>query len=68
MTDLNDTKNFAYYEALDEALEIAWNNIDMARDAANDIILGSRLKFASRALRCALEIYGELMEERAHAR
>ena len=51
-------KDFAFYLALDETLELVMDHCEVARNASDNQLLGIHLKMASRAMRCALEIYG----------
>ena len=37
--------------------------IEASRHADDDVMMGSYLKMASRCLRCALEMYGEHLEQ-----
>ena len=50
--------DYAFFTTLDEVLKEVLEQIDMARNS-NMTQLGWRLKMASRALRCAMEIYGD---------
>jgi len=43
---------------MDEVLEIVIEHIDEVRNTEDMVRQGAHLKMASRALRCALEIYG----------
>lgn len=58
MEDVAGDKNFILQLTMDEVLETVMEQCMLARDASDDRVLGVRLKMASRALRCALEIYG----------
>lgn len=44
---------------MDEVLLMVIENVDGARHANSEMEMGVRLKMASRAMRCALELYGE---------
>lgn len=52
-------KDYAVQLTIDEMLLEAAEQIEKARHAPSKVALGWRLKMASRALRCALEVYGD---------
>jgi hypothetical protein len=45
-----------------EVLELVIAHCDQAQNAENRLAMGVHLKMASRALRCALEVYGSAFE------
>jgi hypothetical protein len=49
---------YPYAVTMDEVLEIVIEHIDEVRNTEDMVRQGAHLKMASRALRCALEIYG----------
>ena len=51
-------KDFAFYLTMNETLELVMDHCEIARNASDNQLLGIHLKMASRAMRCALEIYG----------
>ena len=51
--------DYPFLEAINEALELAVHYAQAARHADTDFRLSMNLKMASRAVRCALEIYGD---------
>lgn len=51
-------RDFPWLVTLDEALLLCVEHIDAARECQNALSLGLELKMASRALRCAMEVYG----------
>jgi hypothetical protein len=59
MEQLDQPLEYGFYVTLNEVLLIAIDHIDSARNAPTNIALGSHLKMASRAMRCALELYGD---------
>lgn len=44
---------------MEETLQMVLKHVDEARRADSDLALGVQLKMASRAMRCALELYGD---------
>jgi hypothetical protein len=63
MEDIEQDIDYAFHLTMYEVLELALHHCDQAKKAENLIIMGFRLKQASRALRSALEIYGSHLEE-----
>ena len=55
--------DFAYLDTMDEVLEMVLDYTEGARNAQEDVAMGAYLKMASRALRCALEIYGDRLAQ-----
>lgn len=51
-------KDFAFFLTMSEVLELVMDHTEVARNAGDNQLLGIHLKMASRAMRCALEIYG----------
>ena len=51
-------KDFAFFLTMSEVLELVMDHTEAARNAGDNQLLGIHLKMASRAMRCALEIYG----------
>lgn len=60
---LDGEKDYAFYETLSEVLGVTTLHINKAINAEGMPLLGMSLKMASRALRCALEIYGDRVAE-----
>jgi hypothetical protein len=52
-----------FHEALNEALELVMHHTHMSCEAEGTAKVGLHLKMASRAMRCALEIYGDYLSE-----
>jgi hypothetical protein len=61
--DVTGTRDFAFWETIDEVLVEAREQIDYARNTERMVSLVIRLKMAERALQCALEIYGDKVAE-----
>jgi hypothetical protein len=55
--------DYPYAITLDEVLEIVVEHVDAVRGTDDMLRQGVHLKMASRALRCALEIYGSVIQE-----
>ena len=55
--------DFAYLDTMDEVLEMVFEFAEEARQSQDDVRMGSYLKMASRALRCALEIYRDRLAQ-----
>ena len=55
--------NYIWYQTLDEMLMSCIQHCELARHADGDLALWVQLKMASRALRCALEVYGSQIEK-----
>jgi hypothetical protein len=51
--------DYAFYLTMYEVLELVIVHCSRAQHADSDLAMGVDLKMASRALRCALEIYGD---------
>jgi hypothetical protein len=62
MEDTPDDLNFAWVLTLDEVLEIVIEHCENARHSSDQQKIGIYLKMASRAMRCALEVYGSAIE------
>jgi hypothetical protein len=62
MDDAPDDMNFAWSLTLGEMLEIVIEHCDLAMHSSEPLKIGVHLKMASRALRCALEVYGSAIE------
>lgn len=56
-------EEYPWLLTLDEALILCVQHLEEARDSQDRLILGLHLKMASRALRCALEVYGMRLEQ-----
>jgi hypothetical protein len=55
----------AYLDTMDEVLELVLYFAECARHTQDDVALDNHLKMASRSLRCALEMHGEHLAQRA---
>ena len=62
MAELDDSVNFAVYQTLDEVLLEVITQCEAVRHAETPLALKVHLVMASRALRCAMEIYGLFFE------
>lgn len=51
--------DYLYLDTMDEVLSMVSDYVESARNAQDDVIMGAYLRMASRALRTALEIYGD---------
>jgi hypothetical protein len=58
MDESDNGLTYPFAVTLYEVLEIVVEHIDKAQNTSDMLRLGVHLKMASRALRCALEIYG----------
>jgi hypothetical protein len=61
--DMIGDKDFIWLLTLDEAMLLCVDHLERARQCQNGLELGVNLKMASRALRCALEVYGMRLEK-----
>ena len=61
--DLSGDKEYAFFETLNEIFVAIETQVAMAKTTSSLPMLGVRLKMASRAMRCALEIYGDRVAE-----
>ena len=61
---MSDNKDYAFYVTMDEMLLMLMEHLDEARHAGSDYLLGFHLRMASRVMRCALELYGDWLEQR----
>jgi hypothetical protein len=59
MDESDDGLTYPYMVTLDEVLEIVIEHLDIVRNTDDLLKQGVHLKMASRAMRCALEIYGD---------
>ena len=57
-TDHLDSADYPWLVTLDETVLLCMDHLQAVRGAESDLIAGLHLKMASRALRCALEVYG----------
>ena len=55
--------NVAYLDTMNEVLVMTLEFLEDARTAQDDVRMGADLKMASRSMRCALEIYGDHLEQ-----
>jgi hypothetical protein len=62
MDESDDGLNYPYAITLYEVLEIVIEHIDKVQNTEDLLRQGVHLKMASRAMRCALEIYGSQLE------
>ena len=58
-----ENPDIAYLDTMNEVLEMTAEFVEQARQSQDDTRLGAYLKMASRCMRCALEIYGEHLEQ-----
>ena len=56
---MSESSDYLFLAELDQVLDMTAEFIDKARHADTPVTIGAYLKMASRAMRCALEIYGE---------
>jgi hypothetical protein len=54
--------NYAWHLTLYEVLELVIQHCGEAENSSDPLVIGVHLKMASRAMRCALEIYGLQLE------
>ena len=57
------SRDYGWLLSLDEAMLLCIKHLEAARQCQNGLTLGVNLKQASRALRCALEVYGMRLEK-----
>ncbi len=55
--------NYIWCETLNETLMLCIEHCELARHTDDELKIFVHLKMASRALRCALEIYGSQIEK-----
>ena len=60
---MSESRDFPYLATMGEVLEMTAEYVEEARASQDDVRLGAYLKLTSRALRCALELYGEHLAE-----
>ena len=60
-------EDYPWLATLDEVLVIALLQVEEARRSQTGLELGVHLKMASRAMRCALEMFGEHLETKGTA-
>jgi hypothetical protein len=58
----DDALTYPYAVTLDEVLEIVIEHLEIVRNTDGLLKQGVHLKMASRAMRCALEVYGSQLE------
>jgi hypothetical protein len=58
MENVDGPLNYAALCELNEVLELVMEHCELARNASDELKLFVHLKMASRAMRCALELYG----------
>jgi hypothetical protein len=63
VVESDEDLNYPYAVTLYEVLEIVVEHIDKVQNTEDVVKQGVHLKMASRALRCALEIYGAQNEK-----
>ena len=59
--------DYAFYLTMNEVLEMVVVHCELARNCENDVSMEVHLKMASRAMRCALEVYGERFAKKQSA-
>jgi len=62
MDPIDDALTYPFAVTLYEVLEIVVEHIDKAQNTSDMLRIGVHLRMASRAMRCALEIYGSQLE------
>ena len=55
--------DIAYLDTMNEVLVMTMECLEEARCSQDDVRLGAYLKMASRAMRCALEMYSEKLAQ-----
>jgi hypothetical protein len=65
MDESDDGLTYPYAITMNEVLEIVVEHIDKVLNTDDMVKQGVHLKMASRAMRCALEIYGDWSANRA---
>lgn len=64
MGEFDEALDYPFLVSVDEALELVIENAEAARQANNGPTFGLRLVMASRALRCAMKMYGDWSQEK----
>lgn len=59
MAEFDGALDYGFLVTMDEVLNLVLEHSELARQADNPLMMGVHLKMASRAMRCALEIYGD---------
>jgi hypothetical protein len=59
MGEDDDGLSYPYAVTMDEVIEIVIEHLEIVRNTDDLLRQGVHLKMASRAMRCALEIYGD---------
>ena len=60
----DNLSDFAYLDTVDEVLRLVMFYCEEARHSQTQLAIGVNLKMASRAMRCALELYGDHSEQK----
>lgn len=55
--------DYPWLVTLDETIMLCIQHLECARQSQTGLELGVQLKMASRAMRCALEVYGMRLEQ-----
>jgi hypothetical protein len=58
-----DSDDYPWLLTLDEVLCLSIEHMEIARQSHTELMIGVHLKMASRAMRCALELYGDRLEK-----
>ena len=58
-----ESSNYPFLATMGEVLQMTAEYVEEARASQDEVRLGAYLKMASRSLRCALEIYGERLNQ-----
>ena len=61
--EILDSKDYPWLLTLDEAILLCVDHLEKARQCQNGLELWVNLKMASRALRCAMEVYGTRLKK-----
>ena len=63
---MSESHDYSYLDTMNEVLGMVAEHVELARHARDDVMMGAYLRMASRAMRTALEIYGDhLAQNRA---
>jgi hypothetical protein len=60
---LTGSRDFAFFVTMNDILKVVEKHVGYALFSDTHLTMGVHLKMASRALRCALEIYGDRVAE-----
>ena len=63
LDDVVTARDYPWLITLDESILLCMDHLDVVRGSDSELVMGVHLKMASRALRCALEVYAMRFEK-----